>query len=129
MKLTERLNGLYETKGKVEEAKYSVTIPYQGKTKSVEVSAKSSAEAFNVGAKEMGVDHKNPTLIKLAKIKKISEENISIDEGKSAEASMVLKLMDSGWDDELSFQKLVEIISIATGTDKKKLAKELDQYV
>ena len=67
MKLTEKINNLLE-------AKYSVTIPYRGKTKSVEVTAKSDAEAFSIGAKEMGVDHKNPTLIKQAKIKKLEEK-------------------------------------------------------
>lgn len=52
----------------------------------------------------------------------------SVDEAKSHEASMVLKLMDSEYE-ELGFEKLVDIIATAMGKDKKKLAKELDQFI
>ena len=51
-----------------------------------------------------------------------------LNEAKSREASMVLKLMDSKYDD-LGYQKLVDIVVTATGVNKKKLEKELDVYV
>lgn len=54
--------------------------------------------------------------------------NESLDESKSKEASMFLKLMDSEHE-ELGYQTLLDIVVVATGVNKKKLDKELETYI
>lgn len=57
----------------VSEAKWEVTVPYHGKPKTVEISAKSEIEALVAGAKEVGVDYKNSLVARKSKAVKISE--------------------------------------------------------
>jgi tRNA uridine 5-carbamoylmethylation protein Kti12 len=65
-------------------------------------------------------------VIEVDEIKKINDKKL--DEAKSAEASMYLKLMDSDHE-ELGHKTLVDIVSVISGKQTKQIEKDLQDYI